>query len=659
MITTNDAWLRDEHGRALILRGCNLGGDCKQPYWPANELAQRERFYDYKAASFVGRPFPDAEADEHLDRLARWGFNVVRLLVTWEGLEPAGPGLYDEAYYDYIERVVAKAAERGIRVFVDPHQDVWSRWTGGDGAPAWTLELAGFDIRNLHASGAAFVHEEAGDPCPRMIWPSNYNRLATATMFTLFFAGDLFAPSLRMDGRDARTFLQGSYLAAVARLAKRLARHDAVMGFDTLNEPGDGWIGWSDASRLVRAMSKTGPMPTPWESMRAASGYPVDVDVYGVRWGAQRPVGRATLGQSGLSAWASGRDCVWKREGVWDDQDGSPVLKKPGHFASAGGKAVEFERDCLRPFACRVGAAMADAAGTGRYLLFVESVPNVEHPRWEPDDAAEARAAGIVNASHWYDGLTLTLKRWTGFLGYDTEAGRIVVGPGRLRRYFAEHLGRLRSRGAADMGGAPTVVGEFGLPFDLNKARAYRTGDYRLHEKAMAAYYDALDANLLSGTVWNYAAGNTHARGDGWNGEDLSIFCRDERDAGRSETGESADSGGRALRGFARPYARAVAGTPLSMRWSGSSFWLAYAPGPDLSAETEIFLPGFQFPSGFSAEVENGAQRAEDVPGGVILLIRADAQDAPVRVTVRRNRPAWTCPLARLRRARRSGTMRP
>ena len=77
------------------------------------------------------------------DRIAGWGMNCLRLLTTWEAIEHAGPGEYDDAYLDYYAEVARRAAARGLWVFVDPHQDVWSRWTGGDGAPFWCFELAG------------------------------------------------------------------------------------------------------------------------------------------------------------------------------------------------------------------------------------------------------------------------------------------------------------------------------------------------------------------------------------------------------------------------------------------------------------------------------------------------------------------------------------
>ena len=50
--------------------------------------------------------------------------------MTWEGLEHSGPGLYDMEYIEYIRKVVLIANDFNISVYLDPHQDVWSRWTG-------------------------------------------------------------------------------------------------------------------------------------------------------------------------------------------------------------------------------------------------------------------------------------------------------------------------------------------------------------------------------------------------------------------------------------------------------------------------------------------------------------------------------------------------
>jgi hypothetical protein len=122
-VKTDGSWFKDEHGRTLILRGVNLGGSSKVPVKPNGATWNREGFFDHRNVSFVGRPFPLKEADEHLGRLREWGLTFLRFLVTWEAIEHAGPGIYDEEYLDYLYAVVKKAGEYGIHLFIDPHQD--------------------------------------------------------------------------------------------------------------------------------------------------------------------------------------------------------------------------------------------------------------------------------------------------------------------------------------------------------------------------------------------------------------------------------------------------------------------------------------------------------------------------------------------------------
>jgi hypothetical protein len=140
---SHGTFFRDPQGRAVILRGVNLAGSSKIPAGTSgtHEWHGFTEQVSVGNISFVGRPFPLEEADVHFARLRAWGLTFIRFLVTWEAVEHAGPGMYDEEYLAYLHDVVAAAGRHGISVFIDPHQDVWSRFTGGDGAPAWTLDM--------------------------------------------------------------------------------------------------------------------------------------------------------------------------------------------------------------------------------------------------------------------------------------------------------------------------------------------------------------------------------------------------------------------------------------------------------------------------------------------------------------------------------------
>jgi hypothetical protein len=84
-------WFKDHTGRTVTLRGVNLSGSSKMPVGYPSHQAEGFLDTDGTEVSFIGRPFPLEEADEHLGRLKHWGFNLLRFIVTWESIEHAGP----------------------------------------------------------------------------------------------------------------------------------------------------------------------------------------------------------------------------------------------------------------------------------------------------------------------------------------------------------------------------------------------------------------------------------------------------------------------------------------------------------------------------------------------------------------------------------------
>ncbi len=619
-IAAQGEWLKDDLGRTLILRGVNLGGSSKVPAQPNGATHIREGFFDWRDVSFVGRPFPLEEADEHFARLRAWGVSLIRFLVTWEAIEHAGPGIYDEAYLDYVRAIIQKAGEYGILVFVDPHQDAWSRWTGGDGAPAWTLEMVGFDITRLHQTGAAVSQQLYEGSYPHMMWPTNRNKLGAATMYTLFFAGNVFAPNTRVEGIPVQEYLQTHYFNAIKKLAGRLRDLPNVIGYDSMNEPGTGFIGLPTLERWDTLLTQ-GLMPTPAQAIMGAM-YPQEVGHWELQGLTFVQTGTVTMNPEGLSVWREGYEDIWKANGVWTDEGGTPRIVHPDHFATVNGRPVNFERDFLKPFLVRyvreIRTVDTDA------LIFIESGGEKSDPiPWEPGDPP-----GIVYAPHWYDGLTLFTRRFNPEFNVRTSPTmEILTGREKVQAYYNEQLAALKERGTAEL--MPTLIGEFGLPFNLNDGESYRTGDFSLQTQAMTMYLQAIDELLLGYTLWCYTADNTNERGDQCYGEDFSIFSRDQQ-----TDPLNIHSGGRALDAFVRPYARATAGTPQRMRFDPETktFEFAFLSDPSIEAPTEIFVPEFQYPGGYAIEVSAGRFERDEVSQTLRVFHPADA---PARITVR------------------------
>lgn len=633
-------WFEGEDGRTHILRGVNLGGDCKVPFTPNGHTNIPTDFSDHRTVSFVGRPFPLAEAHEHFSRLKAWGFNCLRLLTTWEAVEHEGPGAYDDEYLDYFATLCRMADDYGLFVFVDFHQDVWSRMTGGDGAPGWLFEAVGLDFTKFHAAGAAHVMQwkydfarggRQEDRYPTMTWSQNYRYPANALMWTFFFAGKTFCPDFTVDGVNVQDFLQGHYLGAMEAVARKLKGLPNVMGFDSLNEPGSGYVEQYLSYRHLAPsdINRSGPRPgLAWsvlDGLAVARGVTRDIPNFKVN----KAEGKVVLDKdervnaSRTPIWLPGAECPFERAGAYRMKGSEVEALDEEFFVARDGRRFEMERDFMAPFfhnvAERIRAIDPD------WLLFAEvDAQRVGHG-FPPDTPR-----GTVNASHWYDIVILSTKEFNFPDHRNPYSGRVLEGAERIEGSYTRALGFIKEQGKTlnDGTGAPTLIGEFGIPFDLDEAEAYKAwaaGDHgpkpwEKHVTALDLMYNALDTLLISSTQWNYTASNRNdqAVGDGWNQEDLSVYSMDQR-GDRNDI----NSGGRALEGFVRPYARSIAGRPLKMKFKRETGAFRFVFEAKGEGETEIFVPQIQYPNGFSVEVEGGTAKRDDRNQSV--SIRADA----------------------------------
>ena len=233
--------VRDGIGRQLLLRGVNAGGRSKLP--PFVPFPFRESSPDAPGGA---PPFEEA-LEGYCDQLRGWGLSLIRLPFSWEALEPE-PGRFDETYLERYLSLARACGQRGMRVLVDFHQDVFARPYGGDGFPLW-----------------ACPESERVPAGPQPHWFMGYlqdERVKLA--FDRFWRND--------DG------LRDAFEAMWAEIAGRAWEIDAVIGFEPINEPG-----WGNAK-----MADWGPQVlTPfYERMaavirRVAPGAPIFVDATG------------------------------------------------------------------------------------------------------------------------------------------------------------------------------------------------------------------------------------------------------------------------------------------------------------------------------------------------------------------------------------------
>jgi Cellulase (glycosyl hydrolase family 5) len=125
--------LRDGYGRQITLRGFNVSASSKLV-----ESALLP-FHSTGDAALSAQAMRD-----------QTGANVVRFLITWEGVEPSAPSI-DYNYLAQAAQQIQAFTDRGFYVFLDYHQDLYSRhifnansWYTGDGAPAWVITAGSY-----------------------------------------------------------------------------------------------------------------------------------------------------------------------------------------------------------------------------------------------------------------------------------------------------------------------------------------------------------------------------------------------------------------------------------------------------------------------------------------------------------------------------------
>ncbi|MCO5249141.1 MAG: glycoside hydrolase family 5 protein [Chitinophagales bacterium] len=196
----------DQQGRRIILRGVNYNvlGD----YWQANPTIPTTAQHD----------------ENQFKLMSSYGFNCIRLLISWSRIEPQR-GQYDSEYISEVQQVIDDATHNNLYVIIDMHQDAYSKFIfssaedkcqypqkGWDGAPQWaclTDEASTCSNTGSRENCDAVVHAWQN------LWDNTDN-------------------------------IQTAFIQAWAHLIKKIGNNENVIAYNLINEPSLGYSSLPD-----------------------------------------------------------------------------------------------------------------------------------------------------------------------------------------------------------------------------------------------------------------------------------------------------------------------------------------------------------------------------------------------------------------------------
>ncbi len=203
-------YLYDANGRVILLHGVNVV---------------------YKHAPYIAYPDPGEPWNfsvQDAEKMRSLGFNVVRLGIEWQALEPGSGGpnqpqvctpgapgnahewnrAVAERYLNHVAATVTLLARDGIYTLLDMHQDVYNQNFRGEGAPNWAVCTDNVPI--VPKGGR---------------WSNNYSNPTLQTAVQHFWANDVVGN------------LQGNFDLAWKTVAEKFKNDPWVVGYDPYNEP--------------------------------------------------------------------------------------------------------------------------------------------------------------------------------------------------------------------------------------------------------------------------------------------------------------------------------------------------------------------------------------------------------------------------------------
>lgn len=135
--------------------------------------------------------------------LKDYGFNLVRFLIFWEGIEPE-MNQYNELYISKVKKHIKMLNNLGISVILDIHQDLYNKKFTGNGFPDWTLPKEEYPFE------------------PQKDWYMNYLQYAVLMSYRKFWKNKE---------------LKQQYIKMLIFVQEQFKDSENVIGIDIMNEP--------------------------------------------------------------------------------------------------------------------------------------------------------------------------------------------------------------------------------------------------------------------------------------------------------------------------------------------------------------------------------------------------------------------------------------
>ncbi len=187
--------LLDEVGRECIFNGINI---IYKGVKDENVMGGKKYTTDFSPNTFK--------------ELKNKGINLVRLGIIWDAIEH-DMGVYNDEYIHWVKGIMDNCEENGIAVYLDMHQDLYSRIFDG-GAPKWATLTDGANHLTGNLWSDAYLFSEAVNKAFYNFW--NNKKV-----------------------KNGKGLLE-HYEDVWSYVIENLGHHKALIGYDFINEPFSG-----------------------------------------------------------------------------------------------------------------------------------------------------------------------------------------------------------------------------------------------------------------------------------------------------------------------------------------------------------------------------------------------------------------------------------